>query len=342
MRVALTVILAVLFLAAVLLEKTLRGVPAKELRRRARELRDKKSGNLYRLAAFGGSATLFLWLLGIFSAAGLAWLAFNSVWWSGFLAVLVIVWLTWAIRARNTKGGILFSLAAMLAPLLTPFVAFLQPLLGRLAKSIGRPLHSRLYEKDDLLDFLKQQGRQADNRISDEDLKTAASTLAFSDKTVGLIMTPKRKIKWVAASDTIAPMVMDELHKAGFSRFPVVKEVTKAENPEVVGSLYLKDLLDHLEDKGKIRDIMKPGVGYINESQSLRDAVDGFLKSGQFLLIAVNNFEEAVGMITMEEVLEQIFGHRIATEFENYNDMRSVAGQDTAQSDSQPAEPAVE
>ena len=215
-------------------------------------------------------------------------------------------------------------------------VGFLQPVLGRLTAWLDRlaptSVPTKIYEKEDLEEFLKNQARVSENRISAEELTTVRGALSLSDKTVGEVMLPKRKIKWVAASDPIGPMVMDELHKTGQSRFPVVKEITKNAQPEVVGSLYLRDLLDHLENKGRIRDIMHQGTSYANESQDLRSALDGFIKSGQLMLIVVNNFEEIVGVLVLEDVLSQIFGGKVTGEFDRYHDKRSVATASDSQS----------
>ena len=155
-------------------------------------------------------------------------------------------------------------------------------------------------------------------------------------------MTPRRKVKWVAAAEPIGPMLMDELHKTGQTRFPVAKELAKSASPEVVGSLYLKDLLDNLENKGRIRDIMLPGANYINESQTLLGALDGFLKSGRHLMVVVNNFEETVGILTLDDLFEQILGHKITGDFDRYSDIRSVAGHDTQPSDDKEAKAGVE
>ncbi|HLG90887.1 MAG TPA: CBS domain-containing protein [Candidatus Saccharimonadales bacterium] len=330
MRIALAGILAFLFLLSVLLDKTLRSLPAKELRRRARAQKDKRAAAVYKLAAFNRSAESFLRLVGVLSAAGLILVAAESNRWLGLVTAVVAFWLVWRGHSPRIVGGWRLSLAALAAPLFTAFVSFLQPFLGRLTDWFRRisPLYppTGLYEKEDLLEFLKIQARQPDNRIHGSDLKAARGALSLSDRTIGDVMLPRRQIKWVAAGDPIGPMVMDELHKSGQARFPVVKEVTKAASPEIVGALYLKDLLEHLEDKGRIRDIMHPGASYINESQSLRSALDGFLKSGQLLLVVVNNFEEVVGVVTLEDIFEKIFGDKIGDEFDRYHDIRSVSG----------------
>jgi CBS domain containing-hemolysin-like protein len=54
---------------------------------------------------------------------------------------------------------------------------------------------------------------------------------------------------------------------------------------------------------------MHPGASFIDETQSLSDALAEFLKTGSYLLVVTNNFEEVTGVVTLEQVLGQIFGH---------------------------------
>lgn len=344
MILALRIILILIFLSAILLQVVLRSVPVKELRRRARSQKDKKAASVYKLAVFGRSSELFLYLVVVLSISPLVITAANYAWWLAMLAVLAIVLLTSMQRPIKSVDSWLVSFAAWLAPLVAVPISLLQPVLRRPARWLIRPAgdSTGMYEKEDLLEFLKAQGRQIDNRISADDLKIVAGALSFSDKTVSSVMTPRRRVKWVVASDPIGPMVMDELHKTGQIRFPVVKQAVKAGTPEVVGSLYLKDLLEHLEDKGHVRDIMLPGANYINESQTLRGALDGFLQSGRHLLIVVNNFEEIAGALTLEELLTQILGGKSAEDFDRYNDIHSVASQESEETDDKQAETGVE
>lgn len=235
------------------------------------------------------------------------------------VAIAAIIWLVSMIRPLQFSDGWLWKTAAWLASPFSAVVSALQPLLGGPAHWLIRRAYQPggLYEKEDLLDIIKLQRRQIDNRISDGDLKSAIGALSFSDKTVSSVMVPRRQVKWVAANEVIGPLLMDELHKTGQTRFGVVKEASKSGNPQVVGTLYLKDLLENLEAKGRIRDIMHAGAHFINESQNLREALDGFLQAGQYLLIVTNNFEEVAGVISFEDVLEQILGEKIRESRQN-------------------------
>ena len=73
---------------------------------------------------------------------------------------------------------------------------------------------------------------------------------------------------------------------------------------------------------------MKPDVYFINEEQDLRQALGVFLSSQSHLLIVVNSFEEFVGILSIEDVMEQILGQPIVDEFEQYDELRAVAGLD--------------
>jgi metal transporter CNNM len=235
------------------------------------------------------------------------------------------------MNQRLRVGGYLWKIASFLAPLAIGILNYLHPILIRFLRKARnlKPvhIHTGLYDKEDLLELLNSQNKQIDNRIPEEDIKIAFGSLTFGDKTVGSVMTPRRELKLVAASDAIGPLLMDELHASGFSRFPVVSAPTKAANPEIIGTLYLRDLIGH-EDKGKVRDIMKPKAYFINEVQTLRQALEAFLKTQHHLLIVVNNFEEITGVVSLEDVVEQIIGDEIVDEFDRYDDLRTVAGLD--------------
>ena len=139
-------------------------------------------------------------------------------------------------------------------------------------------------------------------------------------------MTPRRKARFVAASEPIGPMLMDELHATGQTRFAVTKEPVKKSAPQIIGSLYLGDLLKNLDQPGKVSSISTSGVFYINQSCSLSQSLDAFLKTGSQLLVAVDKFQEVTGILTLEEVLAQLIGKLNIDDFNSYDNVRAVAG----------------
>lgn len=119
---------------------------------------------------------------------------------------------------------------------------------------------------------------------------------------------------------------MDELHATGHSRFPVYQD--KADN--IIGTLYARDLMKAKEG-GQVHSVMKKDVHYVREDQPLGRVLEAFLKTKHHLFVVVNNFEEVVGIITIEDILEQILGKPILDEFDKYQDLRAVAALEAQQ-----------
>jgi CBS domain containing-hemolysin-like protein len=86
----------------------------------------------------------------------------------------------------------------------------------------------------------------------------------------------------------------------------------------------LHDLVITKENK-KVKDVMRREVYYVHEEQTLDHALKAFIKTKHHLFIVINSFEEFVGIITIEDILEQIIGKKIIDEFDKYDDLREVA-----------------
>jgi metal transporter CNNM len=242
--------------------------------------------------------------------------------------------LTTPFRCWNLNGadGWAGGLAVFFSPFDAVILSILHPLLSPLAKLFRPcgPAHTGLYEKRDVMEFIKQQKDQHDNRVSESDLLIAFNAMQFGDKQVGQVMTPRRKVKLVSGDELAGPVLADELHKTGFSRFPVVKDSAKAASPKIIGTLYLNQLIGY-DGNAKVKDLANKDVFFINEDNSLLQALDAFLKTHHHLLIVVNSFEEVVGVLSLEDVLEQILGRQIVEEFDNYENPRAVASQEAKQ-----------
>ncbi|MDB5161050.1 MAG: exported protein of unknown function [Candidatus Saccharibacteria bacterium] len=327
MRILIYLVLFFILASVIITDKALGILTLKELKRRARGGHDKKAVAIYKMAAYGKSLHLLLWLYGSLSAALIFVMAISSSW---LLALIYVAVLAYALRGwqpTDTRGFV-WTWAAAIAPLVAWKMFYLQPVLRRLVSKSSAPLPtaSKIYEKEDLLEFLTSQNRQRDNRISETELKMAFNALTFGDKKVGDVMTPLRVVRLVVEDEQIGPLLMDELHQTGFSRFPVVKTGTsKSANPDIIGTLFLRDLIGY-EGSGRVRELMQKKAYYINEAQNLRDALAAFLKTHHHQFAVVNNFEEVVGILSIEDVLEQILGAPVVDEFDRYDDLRAVAG----------------
>lgn len=305
------------------LQKTYKHLPLKELKRRARQ-GDNYATVIYKVASYGIGVDVVLWLVTAGSGAGLFLILVNHL--SGwlaviFMAVIVLIIFGWLPTSRPNKLS--RRSAAGLSKPFAKLLGWLVPITSRLEITLRRyrpvRIHTGLYDKEDLIELLHNQDSVLDNRISPQELGLAIGALSFGNRLINEIMTPRRVVKTVKASDAISPHLMDELHSSGFSRFPVLGDGT-----ELVGTLYLKDLVNHRAG-GTIADVIKPEVYYVHENGSLIHALNAFLKTKHHLFIVVNSFEEIVGVLSIEDILEQLLGSEIIDEFDNFENMRAVA-----------------
>lgn len=316
--------LMLIALISISLRRTYYYLPAKELKRRART-DDPLAKVLYRAAAYGTSLGLLLWTIVALSLAASfvlldqivpSWLAFMLE------AVVIGVGFAWIPTIQLNKTGT--WLVRLLTPAVVWLLEILRPVLERIT-AFARDhhqvtVHTGLYEHDDLLELLERQKEQPNSRIPHEELDLLIHALTFGNKAVHECMVPRRVVRSISASESIGPLVIRELHDSGHSRFPVYDD--KPDN--IVGTLYLRDLVG-LKHSGIVRNVMESSVYYVHEEYPLEQALHAFLKTKHHLFIVVNRFEEYVGIITIEDIIEQIIGCRIVDEFDAYDDMRAVA-----------------
>ena len=95
----------------------------------------------------------------------------------------------------------------------------------------------------------------------------------------------------------------------------------------VVGMLYIQDLLtiNRSSTSKRARTVMEKKVYYIREDQTLQHALAAFLRVRHHLFIVVNEFRETVGIVSLEDVIERMLGHKIIDEFDAHEDLRRVA-----------------
>lgn len=146
--------------------------------------------------------------------------------------------------------------------------------------------------------------------------------LYISKMRVGDIMIPRSQMSVIERNATLAqvlPMVIRSAH----SRFPVIGE----NRDEVVGILLAKDLLrwtaTHTDnDPFNIRALLRPAT-FIPESKRLDSLLNEFRKNRNHLAIVVDEYGGITGLVTIEDVLEQIVGD-ISDEYDNNEDIGNV------------------
>ncbi len=160
--------------------------------------------------------------------------------------------------------------------------------------------------------------------LTSDEKKLLLANLSFSSREVREVMTPRSMIDSINNVEILGPLVLDDLHKKGHSRFPVIEN----DVDHVVGVLHLRDAVMVRADKShtsKAEAAMEKRVFYIHENQSLEHALTAFIKTHHHLFIVVNEYRETVGLLTLEDVMEAMIGREIIDEFDEHDDLRKVA-----------------
>jgi CBS domain containing-hemolysin-like protein len=327
MRLVLFLVIIVLLLSFIALWVSFAGALVLtsrfELKKRAQS-GDAHAKVIYSLTS-QGREVLVGCLIGSVLATTLLTTILNSLVWAFFGAVLAaLLVLTFGIVLPFTYGAELsFNLMARLAPLANKVLVLLRPVSRPFSSLIDRRLgqQSLLYSKEQLLHIIDDHTKSPYSDISSDEAALVRRALSFGDMKISEIMVPRKVVDAVAVDDEVVPLFMDELHKSGHSRFPVYDP---EKNDAIVGTLYLRDLIGN-KKSGKVKDLMSKKVFFVHEELDLNHALNGFIKTRHHMFIVVNTFEEFVGILTIEDVLEQVLGRQIVDEFDAYENLREVA-----------------
>jgi len=157
-------------------------------------------------------------------------------------------------------------------------------------------------DREDLLELL----RDAEKRglIENEALAMIEGVMQVSELRVRDIMIPRAQMVVVpqdAELETLFSLVAESAH----SRYPVIAE----DRTEVVGVLLVKDLLVHsLRDRQRpVREIMRPAQ-FVPENKRLNVLLRECRTNRSHMAIVVDEYGAAAGLVTIEDVLEQIVG----------------------------------
>lgn len=178
-----------------------------------------------------------------------------------------------------------------------------------------------LHSREELLDAV---ARASEDVLSADERAMITNGLSFGERKVSEIMTPRSVVDSIKKGEILGPLVLDDLHKTGHSRFPVID----GDLDHVVGVLLLRNALTLDTSKAhtsKAETAMDPKVYYIHEDQTLEHALAAFLKTHHHLFVVVNEYRETVGILCLEDVIEALLGRKIIDEFDTHDDLRAVA-----------------
>ena len=157
--------------------------------------------------------------------------------------------------------------------------------------------------REDLVELLRDA--QSDGLIESDTLRMMEGAIAVSDMTVGDVMIPRSQMVSLPADARFLDL-MKMVVESGHSRFPVHGE----DKDEVLGILLAKDLLRGVVSDNaaaSIHELLRPAV-LIPESKRLDLLLREFRQSRNHMAIVIDEHGGVAGLVTIEDVLEQIVG----------------------------------
>jgi magnesium and cobalt transporter len=157
-------------------------------------------------------------------------------------------------------------------------------------------------DRDQLIEVLRHAHER--NLLDADALSMIEGVLQVSELQARDIMIPRSQMDVIdinESPDEFVPLVIQTAH----SRFPV----TSGNKDDVIGILLAKDLLRHYagEEEFNVREMLRPAV-FIPESKPLNVLLKEFRKNRNHIAIVVDEYGGVAGLVTIEDVLEQIVG----------------------------------
>ena len=268
--------------------------------------------NLVNILATSLSTSL---LIGLFGEAGVIYAA-------AIMTALVVIFSevlpkTYAIAYPD-------RVALAVAPLMRGVIALLSPFTAALQWIVRQILKMTPSRKDDEANILNPHEelrgaidlQKKEGAVVKGDADMLGGVLDLSQLQILDVMVHRTKMQTI---DLGLPTreIMTAVLKSQYTRIPVWKD----EPDNIVGLLHSKDLLAALDGLGwdvgrlDIRSIVKE-AWFVPDTTSLKDQLNAFLKRKTQLALVVDEYGEVQGLVTLEDILEEIVG-QIADEHDN-------------------------
>lgn len=188
--------------------------------------------------------------------------------------------------------------------ILTPIIWLLEKFIHGLMKLLNAENPIRTMSEEELLAMVDIG--ESEGVIEEHEKEFIENVLEFTDTTVEEIMTKEKDIEALPASKAI----QDAVHffiEHSHSRIPVYKKDLNS----VIGILTVHDILKELHEKDGAKDL--GGLKYnkviiVPKTKSISKLFKEFQKRRQHLAMVVDEHGETVGLVTMEDILEEIVG----------------------------------
>ncbi len=295
------------------------GQPAGPVLRRLRSHVDRPIAailSLNTVANTGGAAL----------AGAIASNVLESVWIGYFSAAFTLAILVLSEIIPKTAGVVYARQLAgpIAAPLQTLVVAF-APIIWisrRVTRLLAAGKAADRVSDEELLLMVRRGLSSGDLKPHEADV--ISNILALEAKTAAEVMTPRTVLFTLPTATGVAEAAADK-QLLRHSRVPVYDE----DPDDIVGIVHRHDILRAAakDEFDTTLDQLMRKVHFVVETAKLDHLLRGFLEQRQHLMVVTDEFGSISGILTLEDVLEEILGREIVDEFDHVADLRAFARQ---------------
>lgn len=231
---------------------------------------------------------------------------------AGIISTLLLVTFAEIMpQALFTRQALMYcgKLSWLLRTMIVVTYPLAKPLQLLLDKLFGRE-RNELHTRHELGLLITEHLGDDNSELDEDEVEIIRGALKLSEKRVSGIMTPVRNVFWLTADATIDQDTISEIKNKGWSRIPVFnKQLTTC-----FGLLLMKDLIDVKPDQKLTVDDLDLYPAQVVGSMTALDTLFRKFISGGTHLIPVEKDDRIVGIVTIEDLLEEIVGHEIEDE----------------------------
>jgi CBS domain containing-hemolysin-like protein len=221
---------------------------------------------------------------------------------TGVMTFLILVFGEIFPKSIATRNNVLIARLVIypiywLSFLFYPIIKFMY----FIPKLTGKIKRTPAVTEEELMTFVEVGEEHGE--IKEQEKKFIHNIFEFDDTSASEIMTPRADM---FAVEEDKPLSLDDIFKSGYSRIPVIRD----DYDHVVGILNIKDLFKHQvasKEPPHIRNLMREPY-FIPENKKIDDLLQTFKKRKHHMAIVVDEHGGVAGLITLEDVLEEIVG----------------------------------
>lgn len=250
-------------------------------------------------------------LLEVVTCAAGAWLSFSD--WriaAGYLVLIIALgqYFPHKLGLQHDEGMTekLIGFVEVISTVLRPVTVPLMLLTNLILKIFKQKTHveDEVFSEEDVMSML-EAGKES-GALKEEGTKMINSIFAFDDKLAYEIMTPRTDVFLIDIEDS-PEEYLDELMKLRYSRIPVCK----GDNDNIIGILHIKDYLIKARETSyenvDIEAILRKAY-FVPDTKNIDSLFFELQMSKQQIAILIDEYGGFSGIVTMEDIIEQVMG----------------------------------